>query len=865
MGSKNYPSWLMVALLGGNLAGTAPALAEQATAASSGAPQAQRHDFSIPGGVSLAGALLAFGQQSGLQLIAPGELTTGLSSAGVKGSYAADDALRTLLSGTALGFKYVSTNTIQIYSNATPSSDGAEVLGAVQVDGTAEQITGAVGVNGSTDATATEGSGSLNGSMLTVGSKGATSVKDTPQSVSVITSEAMQQQGIRTLNDAMQKATGITVQQGANSREQQFYSRGFQITRASIDGGSPIDITGETNRNSRFSPSFDMSMFDHVEILRGADDLFNGFSTTGPGGTVNLVRKRPLDHYQLKYDGSAGSWDNYQNSLDLSSPLNDAGTLRARGVLTRKDSRHFYRTAKDEKTVAYGMLEADLTASTLLTLGGSYQRIRGVPLSNGLNIYPNGSDTHFSRKTAWVFPWEKADSDTREVFAKLDQKIGERWNFNLNYSGFYQRNSTIYSNVAGNIVPDTGLFSADPITGDASDSNNKQFSFDSTLSGEFDVFGLPQKLTLGANYSRQSYWSTSPDAESNLGGWFGNTGPEMDPWNWDTSIPAPSIPPGYYSYLSSGKLVNWGMYSQLVLTPWKPLHFGVGLRLNAYKTNTHTSTANDQRDDSEFTRKWESPYYSVSYDINDDLSWYGSYTKIFIPQSNMISPSGQQIDPETGSNLETGLKYAQPGGMLNASLSLYQIRLVNKGQLIGGSSVDLGGGRQGYYRNAPDAEISKGVDLEITGSVQPWWQTSLGYTYNFNKSSELTSDGLNDSISVFTPKHTIKWWNDFQFNDAGETLSKFSFGVGVQAQSKTKQVGAWYDEDFTQHKYNANTAFYAVYSARIGYAINRNWNVALLGNNLLDKTYYSTVGSNNGGYWYGDPRNFMLSISGTFE
>ncbi|MDP0907497.1 TonB-dependent receptor plug domain-containing protein, partial [Klebsiella pneumoniae] len=243
----------------------------------------------------------------------------------------------TLLSGTALGFKYVSTNTIQIYSNATPSSDGAEVLGAVQVDGTAEQITGAVGVNGSTDATATEGSGSLNGSMLTVGSKGATSVKDTPQSVSVITSEAMQQQGIRTLNDAMQKATGITVQQGANSREQQFYSRGFQITRASIDGGSPIDITGETNRNSRFSPSFDMSMFDHVEILRGADDLFNGFSTTGPGGTVNLVRKRPLDHYQLKYDGSAGSWDNYQNSLDLSSPLNDAGTLRARGVLTRKD------------------------------------------------------------------------------------------------------------------------------------------------------------------------------------------------------------------------------------------------------------------------------------------------------------------------------------------------------------------------------------------------------------------------------------------------------------------------------------------------------------------------------------------------
>lgn len=865
MASKNYHSWLMLAVLGGNLAGTSSTLAQQSSPAGDNARQVQRYNFSIPGGGSLAEALLAFGQQSGLQLIVPSELTNGLSSAGFSGNYSADDALRTLLSGTPLSFKYVNTNTIQIYSTAQASTDGTEVLGTVQVDGALDQGSDTKGVNGSTDITATEGSGSLNGGMLTVGSKGATSVKDTPQSVSVITSETMQQQGIRTLNDAMQKGTGITVQQGNNSREKNFYSRGFQITRASIDGGSPIDITGGTNYNNRFSPSFDMSMYDHVEILRGADDLFNGFSTTGPGGTVNLVRKRPLDHFQLKYDGSAGSWDNYQNSLDLTSPLNDAGTLRARAVLTRKDSHHFYRTAKDENTVAYGTLEADLTSSTLLTIGGSYQRIRGVPLTNGLELYPDGRDPHFSRKTAWVFPWEKSDSDTREIFAKLAQKIGDRWNFNLNYTGLYQRNSTIYSNVAGNIMPDTGLFSAEPISADGSNSNNKQFSFDSTLTGEFDVFDLPQKLTFGGNYSKENYWMTSPDAASMVNGWFGTTGPIMDPWHWDTSVPEPSIPAGYYAYMSSGSSVNWGMYSQLVLTPWKPLHFGLGLRLNAYKSNTHTSTASDQSDISESTRKWESPYYSVSYDINDDLSWYGSYTKIFIPQSNMIAPSGQQIDPETGSNLETGLKYAQPGGLLNASLSLYQIRLVNQGQLIGADSVNLGGGRTGYYRNAPDANISKGVDLEITGTVQPWWQTSLGYTYNFNKTSDLSSDGLNDSITTFTPKHTIKWWNDFQFNNAGETLSKFSFGVGVQAQSKTKQIGSWYDDDFNQHNYNANTAFYAVYSARIGYAINRNWSVALLGNNLFDKTYYSTVGNLHGGYWYGDPRNFVLSISGTFD
>lgn len=864
MGSKNYPSWLMLAVLGSNLP-IGQAASPSSVTTDAQAAQTAQHDFSIPAGGSLASALLAFGQQSGLQLIAPSDLTAGLSSAGVQGRYLPDDALRALLSGTALDFKYVSTNTLQIYSAASAAPEGAEVLGEVRVDGAVDNAASfGGGVNGSQDVTATEGSGSLNGSMLTVGSKGATSVKDTPQSVSVITSETMQQQGIRTLNDAMQKATGITVQQGGNSREQRFYSRGFQITRATVDGGSPMDISGETNRGNRFSPSFDMSMYDHIEILRGADDLFNGFSTSGPGGTVNLVRKRPLDHYQLKYEGSAGSWNNYQNMLDLSSPLNDAGTLRGRGVLTWKESRHFYHTAWDDKKIAYGTLEADLTDTTLLTLGGSFQRIRGVPASNGLDLYTDGSDPHFSRKTAWVFPWEKADSDTREVFARLNQKIGDKWNLKLDYTGTYQRNSTIYSNVGGTINQSDQQFTSGAVGGDASNSNNKQFSFDSALNGEFDVLGLPQKLTVGANYSRQSYWATSPDADSMLNGWFGNTGPTMDPWNWDSgSVPAPSIPGGYYAYLSSGTFVNWGMYSQLVITPWKPLHFGLGLRLNAYKSNTHTSNASDQSDASESTRKWESPYYSISYDINDNLSWYGSYTNIFIPQSSMISPSGQQIDPQTGSNVETGLKYARPDGTLNASLSLYQIKLFNKGQILG-EEVDLGGGRTGYYRNSPDADISKGIDFEVTGSVQPWWQTSLGYTYNINK-AVTAADGFNQSITTFTPKHNIKWWNDFQFNDAGKTLSQFSFGLGVQAQSKTTQAGAWYDDDFNAHDYHANSGFYAVYSARVGYALNKNWNVALLANNLFDKTYYSTVGSLNGGYWYGEPRNFMLTLSGTFD
>ena len=113
---------------------------------------------------------------------------------------------------------------------------------------------------------------------------------------------------------------------------------------------------------------------------------------------------------------------------------------------------------------------------------------------------------------------------------------------------------------------------------------------------------------------------------------------------------------------------------------------------------------------------------------------------------------------------------------------------------------------------------------------------------------------------------SIKWWNNFQFANSGNILSKFDFGLGVEAQSKTKQVGIlWDDQAQEMRNYNSNSGFYAVYSARIGYAINKNWNVALLANNIFDKTYYSTVGNAYGNYWYGDPRNYLLTLSGTFE
>lgn len=876
MTTRYYTTCLVLTVAGGSM------MAADAATVAPSASTAQHH-FSIPKGSDLSTALLTLGQQSGLQLVFDATLAKGMVSDGLTGDYTTNDALNLLLLGSSLSYKYLNNSTIQIFSTASSSADGSQQLGTVTVDGSddsgAQSAFASVGVNGSSDVTATEGSGSLNGSLLTIGSKGATSVKETPQSVSVISQQAMKQQNIQNLNDAMNRATGVTTQQGSDNRSETFWSRGYQITNMQIDGGSPINIGGSAMTNNRFQPSFDMSMYDHVEILRGADGLFNGNGSSGPGGSVNLVRKRPLDHYQTIYSGSVGSWRNYRNMLDVTGPLGFDGKLRGRGVLTWQNNHYFYQTAHDDNKIAYGTLEADLTPTTLLTVGGSYTRYRGTPWDGGLEVFQDGSNPHLPRNTAWTYPWERSESDTKEVFASLEQKLGENWDAKLNYTHLGQQNYQVTANPIGTIPldgSDSGLYSA------ANRSKSTQDSLDFTLNGQVEVFGLPQKVTLGSNWSHMNSYVTSPGVGD------GSIMPSDFLTNllrWDNSVPEPSLPSSLYAYKNSDEMTQWGAYARFEITPWKPLHLIYGLRMNSYQTKSlynnegydddgnsyvYPSATNDKN------HSFESPYYAVSFDLNNSWTWYGSYTSIYVPQLSYIGLNGSPIQPITGNNYETGLKYARPDGMLNASLALYRIeengmqqQLYHTDPETGDTEayyVDLGGGRSGYYKNSSASDISQGIDLEITGALTPWWQTTLGYTYNDNKQGAAEGDDEGKPLQTFSPKHLVKWWNDFQFKNDGEMLSRFQFGAGVQAQSSTYVTGDYCNEDYSScNSFNFKSGFYATFSARIAYQINKDWDVALRADNLLDRTYYQTVGDVHGNFWYGEPRNYMLTLTGTFH
>ena len=152
-------------------------------------------------------------------------------------------------------------------------------------------------------------------------SNGATNldlaIKDTPQSISVVTREQMQQFGANSVNDALRLATGVQVDEWETNRTS-YSARGFDILNTQIDGaGLPNNWGIATGATDTFG-------YEKVEVIRGANGLLTGVGNAA--GTINYVRKRPTNDEQGTFGISYGSWGNKRAQVDYSTPLTANGT-----------------------------------------------------------------------------------------------------------------------------------------------------------------------------------------------------------------------------------------------------------------------------------------------------------------------------------------------------------------------------------------------------------------------------------------------------------------------------------------------------------------------------------------------------------
>ncbi|TLG89620.1 TonB-dependent receptor, partial [Pseudomonas edaphica] len=404
---------VQAALLGACLSGGALPLAVMAETL---ANDTQARDWQIAPG-ALANVLDQFARQAGISLSYDATSVANKSSPGLNGRYEREQALGELLRGHGLQAQRQGASTWLLLPHIAET--GALNLGATTVTG--ERL-------GAT----TDGSGSYTTGAVTIG-KGQHSLRETPQSVSVMTRQLMDDQNLTTIEDVMEHTPGITAYASPMGGKY-FYSRGFKMLGQYQYDGVPLDMGKDYVQADSFSAN--MAIYDRVEVLKGAAGMLKGAGTAS--GAVNFVRKRPQAKPTSSLSLAAGTWDNYRADVDTGGPLNDNGTVRGRAAFSQQDRGSYMDISKRKDQAFYAALDVDLNPDTTLGLGASYEDIDASPCWGGLPRYKDGKSAKLSRSTCLGQSWNDWQSQRATFFADLTHHFNDDWQ--LKVAAVHSRN-----------------------------------------------------------------------------------------------------------------------------------------------------------------------------------------------------------------------------------------------------------------------------------------------------------------------------------------------------------------------------------------------------------------------------------------
>lgn len=794
-------------------AGNAAVTANAASAAE--APAAARHTYQLSAG-PLGRTLSGVAVDAGVALSFDPALTAGLNSPALQGSYTPRAALERLLEGSGLILVARTDGTLTLQkpaaapSPSTSSSGGATgaapaTLAQVEVHGVAD---GAPGQARSTGATGLD-----------------LSIRETPQAVSVMNRQRIEDQRLETLQDVVAQTTGITLEHSSASREtDQMFSRGFAIDTYMFDGIPTTKLVEPAG--------FDASIYERIEVVRGAAGLMGGNGS--PAAAVNLVRKRPTRELRAEAELQGGRWDKYRAQADVSAPLSEDKHVRGRVVVAQQNANSYIDRYRQDKDLFYAIVEADLGPSTLLSTGFSYQNEKLDGASRGfVAYYSDGTKTAFPRSINSASSSSYYIRKQSLAFATLEHYFANDWSAKvaLNYAanqydavqGYAARGSLDRQTGAGLSLWQTKW-----------DSKPEQLTLDAFASGPFEAFGRKHELVVGISASDMK--NTGPSYPSWVLPGYDATVPNFFTWN------GASPTPNYVGTISGSyteKEKQFAGYGSLRLRPSDDLSVILGTRIANWKRTTESVSwgAPTVNDELKTTGK-ATPYAGLVYTLSPQWSAYASYTGIFLPQTYR-DRNFRVIDPLEGKNAELGIKGDLLEGLLSTSISLFRMRQDNLAEMDADQLV-LPDGSTAYH--TIKGATAKGFEVEVSGQIQPGWQITAGYGHS------RIEDPQGKRLQTNQPLNNFKLWTSYD-------LDRLTLGGGVNWQGDIYQDSVGPNgERFTQQSY-ALMALMARY--RISKALSATLNV----NNALDKHYYS---SGNGNF-YGDPRNVTVSLNYRFR
>ncbi|MFW2555863.1 TonB-dependent siderophore receptor [Aliarcobacter butzleri] len=659
----------------------------------------------------------------------------------------------------------------------------------------------------------TEDTGSYTTGATSTATKLDLSLRETPQSVLVFTRQRLEDQNITSYQELLSKTPGVTL----NKWDERVYptARGFTIDYNLYDGMPTYSIADYGANDT------DLIIFDRVEIVKGANGLMTGAGNPALG--LNYIRKHANSkEFKGTIDLSAGSWDNYTSSADVQTPLNTDGSVRARFVAKHQDKKSYMDNYEKQTDVFYGVVDMDLTDTTYLSFGASYENIQrdGVRWGGLPAFYTDGSRTNFSRSKTVSDDWTYWDNKTTSYFADLKQYIYDDISINASYSNRTMDSKTAIAYYFGTVNKVTN--NADGFLYDyVSDAKEEENNLNLYASIPFELAKLDHEIITGFGYNKydfkkNNFAGTGYISASSLN--FSNINidnPQLSANTPTLELPSKTIQKGYYlagrfSLMEDLKLIS-------------------GIRVSSWEYQAKNGNGNREFDD-EIT-----PYAGLVYDIDKNHSIYVSYTSIFKPTDRQ-DKDNNYLDPAEGKSYETGIKGEYFDGRLNTSLSIFRIEQTG----FEDTGIPIASNPLKTASERIDGVVSKGFELGVQGNLTDDFSLDFGLA-NFEAENP---DG--SKFNTDSSRTTANLWAKY-------TIDDYRFGAGLNYKSKV-YTGSGATK-ITQDAFITTDLM-------AGYKINKSLDLQLNINNVFDEKYYEGIGVNS--MVYGDPRNFTLGMKYTF-
>jgi iron complex outermembrane recepter protein len=649
-----------------------------------------------------------------------------------------------------------------------------------------------------------------------VGTKTGTPLIETPQSVSVVTRDQMDDQGAQTVPQALRYTSGVQVERnGADQRTDYLQARGFAMDQY-LDGMPLLAGTWAL-------PQIDAYGLERIDVVKGPSSVLYG--QAAPGGLANYTSKRPQREPLREVTVQLGNRHRAQMGVDLTGPLTGDGrwlyrlTALGRSVDTQVDG------TKEQRSFVASALTWAPDASTSLTLlashlhdpeSGAYYKLpaQGTLLPNPNGVIPTGfnnGEPGFGRQ-------EREQLSAGYLFEhRFDEALSVRQNFR------YMRVDGDYRIVVFNrLQPDLRNLRRFSY---AAVERHDGYTLDNQLLYRFDAGALNHALLFGLDLQH-----SDKDQRDGMG-----TAPDLDFVQpvYGQTIGEP------VTYLDQRqKRTQTGLYVQDLIA-WRAWRLMLAGRQDWVRSETEDRVADVGRRtrDKAFTKK-----AGLLYLLDNGFAPYASYTESFQPVSG-TDYAGTPFKPTRARQYEAGLKYQPGGGSTLWTASLFNLEQRN---VLTADADPAHLAINPFAQAQTGAVRSKGFEIEGKFELNRNWRFTAAYS---NVDSEITrsNDGLVGKAPVYQPRHSAAVWAHHRVT--GGALAGLDAGLGVRRMGAT----------FGSADNSLEVPAYTLADLALGYDLTRGARIAVFVNNLFDKTYVGSCQNINTCY-YGARRSVQATL-----